>query len=133
MFLNDVSNVYDLEWCKGVSYRDVRMREEVEFSRHNFEEANVERLLGLFQECEAEAHRLLQAGLVLPAYDYALRCSHTFNVLEARGGVSVTERTGFIQRVRRLAVGCARRYLAPGDEAMDARPSQRGDKRIEGR
>ncbi len=111
MFLNNVSSVYDLEWCGGVSYRDVRMREEVEFSRHNFEEADIERLLRLFQECESEGHRLLERGLALPAYDYALRCSHTFNVLEARGGVSVTERTGFIQRVRRLAVGCARLYL----------------------
>jgi glycyl-tRNA synthetase alpha chain len=65
----------------------------------------------MFQECEAEGRRLLERGLVLPAYDYALRCSHTFNVLEARGGVSVTERTGFIQRVRKLAVGCAKLYL----------------------
>jgi glycyl-tRNA synthetase alpha chain len=116
MFLNGVSSVYDLAWSDGVSYRDVRMQEEVEFSRHSFEEADVKGLLRSFQEHEAEGHRLLERGLVLPAYDYALRCSHAFNVLEARGGVSVTERTGFIQRVRRLAVGCARLYLEPRAE-----------------
>ncbi len=118
MFLNDVASVYDLQWREGVTYGDVRMREEVEFSRHNFEEADVPRLLRMFQECEAEGQRLLERGLVLPAYDYALRCSHTFNVLEARGGVSVTERTGFIQRVRKLAVGCAKLYL--DDPQQDA-------------
>ena len=111
MFLNDVSSVFDLEWAPGVSYGDVRLQEEVEFSRHNFEAADVARLLRLFQESEEEGHRLLGLGLVLPAYDHALRCSHTFNVLEARGAISVTERTGFIQRVRRLAVGCALEYL----------------------
>ncbi len=111
MFLNGVANVFDLEWAPGVSYGDVRLQEEVEFSRHNFEAADVPRLLRLFNECEQEGHRLLGLALVLPAYDYALRCSHTFNVLEARGAISVTERTGFIQRVRKLAVGCAREYL----------------------
>ena len=111
MFLNGVASVFDLQWAPGVSYGDVRLQEEVEFSRHNFEAADVGRLLRLFPEYEAEGQRLLGLGLVLPAYDHALRCSHTFNVLEARGAVSVTERTGFIQRVRRLAVGCAKEYL----------------------
>ncbi len=111
MFLNGVNNVFDLEWAKGVSYGDVRLQEEIAFSRHNFETSDVPRQLRLFQEYEEESRRLLEEGLVLPAYDYALRCSHTFNVLEARGAVSVTERTGFIQKVRRLAVGCARAYL----------------------
>jgi glycyl-tRNA synthetase alpha chain len=125
MFLNDVSSVYDLAWADGVSYRDVRMQEEIEFSRHNFDEADVQKLLRSFQDLEAEGHRLLERGLVLPAYDHALRCSHTFNVLEARGGVSVTERTGFIQRVRRLALGCARLYLerrAGGGETGGSNP-----------
>ena len=111
MFLNGVANVFDLEWAPGVSYGDVRRQEEVEFSKHNFEAADVPLLNRLFEQYEAEGHRLLKLGLVLPAYDYALRCSHTFNVLEARGAISVTERTGFIQRVRRLAVACARDYL----------------------
>jgi glycyl-tRNA synthetase alpha chain len=118
MFLNEVNNVYDLEWSPGVSYGDVRLREEVEFSKHNFAAADVDLLLSLFHSYETEGHRLLKSGLVLPAYDYALRCSHTFNLLDARGAVSVTERTGFIQKIRRLAVGCARAYLAslaPGD------------------
>jgi len=111
MFLNGVANVFDLEWAPGVSYGDVRRQEEVEFSKHNFEAADVPLLNRLFEQYEAEGHRLLKLGLVLPSYDYALRCSHTFNVLEARGAISVTERTGFIQRVRRLAVACARDYL----------------------
>ena len=111
MFVNGVDNVFDLEWTEGVSYGDVRLQEEIEFSKHNFEAAEVTLQNRLFEQYEAEGHRLLKRGLVLPAYDYALRCSHTFNVLEARGAISVTERTGFIQRVRRLAVGCAREYL----------------------
>ena len=111
MFLNGVANVFDLEWAPGVSYGDVRRQEEIEFSRHNFEAADVPLLNRLFEQYETEGHRLLKLGLVLPSYDYALRCSHTFNVLEARGAISVTERTGFIQRVRRLAVACARDYL----------------------
>src|SRR5262249_16758346 len=90
---------------------DVRLQEEIEFSRHNFELADIDLLTRQFEQCEAEGHRLLKLGLVLPAYDHALRCSHTFNVLEARGAISVTERTGFIQRVRRVAVGCAKEYL----------------------
>lgn len=111
MFLNGVANVFDLEWAPGVRYGDVRRQEEIEFSKHNFEAADVALLNRLFEQYEAEGHRLLKLGLVLPSYDYALRCSHTFNVLEARGAISVTERTGFIQRVRRLAVACARDYL----------------------
>ena len=112
MFLSGVSNVYDLAWNERVRYGDVRLQEEIEFSKHNFEAADVDLQLRLFQSYETEGHRLLGLGLVLPAYDCALRCSHTFNVLDARGAVSVTERTGFIQRVRRLAVACAKGYLA---------------------
>ena len=111
MFLNGVSSVFDLSWNETVKYGDVRLQEEIEFSKHNFEAADVDLHHRLFQAYEEEAHRLLRLGLVLPAYDYTLRCSHTFNTLEARGAISVTERTGFIQRVRRLAVSCARHYL----------------------
>ena len=111
MFLNDVASVFDLEWAPGVSYGDVRSQEEVEFSKHNFEAADVDLLNRLFEQYESEGGRLLGLGLVLPAYDYVLRCSHTFNVLEARGAISVTERTWFIQRIRRLSVGCAKEYL----------------------
>jgi glycyl-tRNA synthetase alpha chain len=116
MFLNGVESVYDLAWNDTLSYGDVRLQEEIEFSKHNFEAADVDLLLRMFQACEAEALRLLGTGLVLPAYDYTLRCSHTFNLLEARGAISVTERTGYIQRVRRLAVACAKAYLARREE-----------------
>ena len=116
MFLNGVESVYDLAWTDRLSYGDVRLQEEIEFSRHNFEAADVDLLLKLFQAYEAEGHRLLGKGLVLPAYDYTLRCSHTFNLLEARGAISVTERTGYIQRVRRLAVACAKGYLERREE-----------------
>jgi len=111
MFLNGVASVFDLEWAPGVRYGDVRAQEEVEFSKHNFEAADVDLLNRLFEQYESEGGRLLRLGLVLPAYDYVLRCSHTFNVLEARGAISVTERTGFVQRVRRLSVGCAKEYV----------------------
>jgi glycyl-tRNA synthetase alpha chain len=116
MFLNGVESVYDLAWTDGLSYGDVRLQEEVEFSKHNFEAADVGLLRKLFQAYEAEGLRLLGLGLVLPAYDYTLRCSHTFNLLEARGAISVTERTGYIQRVRRLAVAGAKGYLARREE-----------------
>jgi glycyl-tRNA synthetase alpha chain len=114
MFLNGVSNVYDLPWSDGVTYGEVRLREEVEFSRHNFEAADAGLQQSLFRSYVGEAERLLREGLTLPAYDYALRCSHTFNILEARGAISVTERTGFIQTIRRLATECARQYLETG-------------------
>ena len=116
MFLNGVKSVYDLAWTDDVTYGDVRLQEEIEFSKHNFEAADVDLLLRSFQAAEAEGHRLLGAGLVLPAYDQALRCSHTFNLLEARGAISVTERTGYIQKVRRLAVACAKAYLKRREE-----------------
>jgi glycyl-tRNA synthetase alpha chain len=114
MFLNGVSNVFDLAWSDGVSYGDVRLREEVEFSRHNFDLSDVDLQHRMFRAYVEEAERLLREKLTLPAYDYTLRCSHTFNVLEARGAISVTERTGFIQTIRRLATRCARQYLDAG-------------------
>jgi len=120
MFLNGVSNVFDLAWNDTVNYGDVRMREEVEFSRHNFDASDVELQHRMFRAFVEEAERLLREGLTLPAYDYTLRCSHTFNVLEARGAISVTERTGFIQTIRRLATRCARQYLDAGPDREDA-------------
>jgi glycyl-tRNA synthetase alpha chain len=111
MYLQGVENVYDLIWTDGIHYRDIHHQGEVEFSRYNFEEADVGMLLKLFAMYEGEAKKLLEKGLVLPAYDYCLKCSHTFNLLEARGAISVTERMGFILRVREMARGCAERYL----------------------
>jgi glycyl-tRNA synthetase alpha chain len=100
-----------LQWSSAVTYRDIRYREEVEFSRYNFEKADVDMLFKLFSLYEEESKRLLDMDLVLPAYDYCLKCSHTFNLLDSRGAVSVTERVGIIARVRKLACEVARRYL----------------------
>jgi glycyl-tRNA synthetase alpha chain len=113
MYLQGVDNVYDLRWNGGIKYGEVHHESEVEFSRYNFEVADTAMLLKLFDMYEAESRRLVvEEGLVLPAYDYCLKCSHTFNLLEARGAISVTERTGYIARVRRLARLCAEGYLA---------------------
>ncbi|OGP85200.1 MAG: glycine--tRNA ligase subunit alpha [Deltaproteobacteria bacterium RBG_16_54_11] len=116
MYLQGVENVYDLIWTDDIRYGDIHHQGEVEFSRYNFEEADVGMLLKLFALYEGEAKKLLEKGLVLPAYDYCLKCSHTFNLLEARGAISVTERMGFILRVREMARGCAERYLRQREE-----------------
>ncbi|OCC15505.1 Glycyl-tRNA synthetase alpha chain [Dissulfuribacter thermophilus] len=110
MYLQGVDNVYDLKWNEHVTYGEVHLRDEQEFSTYNFEEADVESLERLFDIYEGEAMRLLQAGLVLPAYDMCLKCSHTFNLLDARGALSVAERTNMIARVRKIARGCASGY-----------------------
>jgi len=110
-FIAQVDSIYDLWWSNDVGYRDIRHREEVEFSKYNFEAANVETLFKLFSLYEEESKRLLEMDLVLPAYDYCLKCSHTFNLLDSRGAISVTERVGIIARVRRIACEAARRYI----------------------
>jgi len=111
MYLSGIDNVFDLEWGHGVRYGDIARREEVEFSRFNFEEADVALHLDLFDRFEAECRRLLARGLVLPAYDHCMKCSHVFNVLDARGAISVSERQAYILRVRSLARACAAAYL----------------------
>jgi glycyl-tRNA synthetase alpha chain len=111
MYLQGIDNVYDLEWAKGIKYGDVHHRGEVEFSIYNFEEADVSMLFQLFDSYEKESIHLNEKGLVLPAYDYCLKCSHTFNLLEARGAISVTERTQYISRVRSLARLSAEAYV----------------------
>ena len=111
MYLQGVDNVYDLEWTKGIKYHDIHHRSEVEFSRYNFEEADIAMLFQLFDMYEKESIHLNEKDLVLPAYDYCLKCSHTFNLLEARGAISVTERTQYIARVRNLARLCAEAYF----------------------
>ena len=116
MYLQGVDNVYDIEWADGISYGDVHHRSEVEFSRYNFEVADVEMLTTLFSLYEGECLRLTGQDLVLPAYDYCLKCSHVFNLLDARGAISVTERTGYIKRVRRLARACALGYQKMREE-----------------
>jgi len=110
-YIQNKENVYDLEWVKGVSYGDVFFQNEYEQSKYTFEVSDTNMLFSLFSMYEAEANRALEAELVLPAYDYVLKCSHTFNLLDARGAISVTERTGYIARVRNLARRCAQSYL----------------------
>ncbi|HOC39618.1 MAG TPA: glycine--tRNA ligase subunit alpha [Thermodesulfobacteriota bacterium] len=118
MYLQQCDSVYDIEWGNGVRYRDIHHKSEVEFSRYNFEEADIEMLFTLFDTYERESRRLSERGLVLPAYDYCLKCSHTFNMLDARKAISVTERVGYIGRVRNLARLCAEGYVVQR-EAME--------------
>ena len=112
MYLQQVDNVYDLQWNRRLRYGDVHHRQEVEQSTYNFEQADVGLLFELFGRYEAESQRVIEKGLVLPAYEFCLKCSHTFNLLDARGAISVTERTGFIGRIRNLARACAETHLA---------------------
>ena len=116
MYLQGIDNAFDLEWVDGIMYGDVHHQSEVEFSTYNFEVADVGMLFQLFEMYEKESMSLVKKGLVLPAYDYCLKCSHTFNLLDARKAISVTERTGFIGRVRKLAGLCANGYLKQREE-----------------
>ena len=111
MYLQGVDNVYDLKWNDDVTYGHVHHQQEVEQSTYNFEKADVEMLLEFFDKYEAEADRIIKEKLVLPAYEYCLKCSHTFNLLDARGAISVMERTSYIGRIRNLARVCAEGYL----------------------
>jgi glycyl-tRNA synthetase alpha chain len=111
MYLQGIDNVYDLEWGHGVKYGDVHHQGEVEWSHYNFEEANVEMLRKIFDMYEAEGIRMAEKDRVLPTYDCCLKCSHTFNLLDARGAISVAERTTYIGRVRNLARLSAEGYL----------------------
>jgi len=111
MYLQGVDNVYDLIWTEGIRYGDIHHRGEVEYSTYNFEQADVGMLFDLFEKYEKESHRIVGEGLVLPAYDYCLKCSHTFNLLDARGAISVAERSRLIGRVRQMARQCAEGYL----------------------
>ncbi len=110
MYLQGVESVFDLEWTEGITYRDVFHQNEVEQSAYNFEHADVDRLLRHFDDHEREAVHLIEAGLALPAYERMLDCSHTFNLLDARGAISVTERAAYIGRVRKLARAVAQAY-----------------------
>jgi len=111
MYLQGVDNVYDLKWNDVIKYGDVHHQQEVEQSTYNFEKSDVNFLLELFTRYEAESMRIIGESLILPAYEYCLKCSHTFNLLDARGAISVTERTGYIARIRNLARACAEGYL----------------------
>jgi len=111
MYLQEKESVYELKWNDYVTYGDIHRKGEWELSVYNFELADIEMLFKMFEMCEKESIRISEKGLVLPAYDYCLKCSHIFNILEARGAISVAERTNYIDRVRNLARLVARNYL----------------------
>ncbi len=111
MFLQKKDDVFDILWNDTLSYGDIRKREEYEFSVYNFEVASVEMHRSWFNDFEKEARHCLERGLVLPAYDMVIKCSHTFNILDARGALSVTERTAYIGRVRNIARMVAEAYI----------------------
>lgn len=115
MFLGNIDNIFNLNWSNTVTYGDARKREEYEFSKYCFELADIPLHMNLFDLYEKEANRLLDASLPLVAYDYALKCSHAFNVLDARGAVSQTERPGYIARVRKLACAIAEQVAASAE------------------
>jgi glycyl-tRNA synthetase alpha chain len=116
MYLQEVDNVFDLKWNKDITYGDIHHETEVEFSKYNFDEADINLHITLFEKYEKEAVNLLKKKLVLPAYDFCLKCSHSFNILDARGAISVTERTAYIARVRHLSRKCAEGYLKLREE-----------------
>jgi glycyl-tRNA synthetase alpha chain len=111
MYLQNCSNVFDLVWTDGVSYGDVYHQNEVEQSRYNFEHSNTELLFSNFINYESEAKRLMELALVLPAYEMVLKAAHTFNLLDARGAISVTERAAYIGRIRNLSRLVAQAYF----------------------
>lgn len=110
MYLQGVESVFDLTWTPGVTYRDVYHQNEVEQSRYNFELSNTDMLFRHFSEYEQEAKRLIEAACVLPGYEMVMKASHTFNLLDARGAISVTERAAYIGRVRALSRAVAQAY-----------------------
>jgi len=126
MYIQGVESVFDIKWADGISYGDVHHISEVEGSKYNFDFSDPRMLMRQFETFEAECVRLNREGLVLPAYDFCLKCSHTFNLLEARGAFSVTERTTYIARVRNLAKLCAQAYMKQREEM--GFPLLRGEK-----
>ncbi|WKZ19272.1 MAG: glycine--tRNA ligase subunit alpha [Candidatus Jettenia sp. CY-1] len=111
MFIQEKESVFDLEWVKGYTYGDIHKQDEIQFSAYNFKVADTAMLFQLFDMYEKECRKLLKEDLVLPAYDYVLKCSHAFNMLDARGVIGVTQRTGYIGKVRNLAKCCAESYV----------------------
>jgi glycyl-tRNA synthetase alpha chain len=116
MYLQGIDNLYDIEWCKGLTYGEIHKQGEIEFSKFNFDYANTDLLVRQFDAYEVESNRMNALGLVLPSYEFCLKCSHTFNLLDARGVLSVSERTAYIARVRALAKLCAESFLKQREE-----------------
>ena len=119
MYIQGVDNVFDLTWVEGITYRDVYHRNEVEQSQYNFEHADTDLLLSMFDGAMKESIKLSGIGLALPAYDQAMKCSHLFNLLDARGAISVAERAQYIGRIRTLALRSAQAWqgINPDEEA----------------
>ena len=111
MYLQNVSSVFDLNWSKNVKYKDIHHRTEYEFSKYNFEFADISMLKRFFNDSKKECLNLINNGLPLPAYDYCMKCSHLFNLLDARGSISVTERARYILEIRELAKNSANLYM----------------------
>jgi glycyl-tRNA synthetase len=126
--LNNAKDIWGEEWAPGVSYGEVRRREEFEHSQYYFEVADVESMRALFDRYERESNACLESGLVLPAYDYVLKCSHTFNILDTRGAIGVTERQGYFRRMRGLARNVADAYLEQRQELEYPLLKQTGDR-----
>lgn len=116
MYLQEVNAIFDIQWNDQFTYGDVFLQGEIENSTYNFEASDPDTLFTLFSIYEREANRLMEAKLVLPAFDQVLKCSHTFNLLDARGVISVTERTRYIGRIRNLARQVAQLYLKQREE-----------------
>ncbi len=110
-YIQEVDSVYDLEWVDGVAYGEIFKQPEYEHSVYTFDESDVETLFDSFKKFEAEALRCIELGLVHPGYDYVLKCSHTFNLLDARGAVSVTDRAGYLAGIRHMAQKVARAFV----------------------
>lgn len=111
MYLQNVNSVYDVLWNKELKYGEIYLQNEIEQSKYNFEYSNAARLFKMFDLCEEEVESCCEAGIVLPAYDYILKCSHTFNLLDARGVISKDERINYINRVRKMAASVAKLYV----------------------
>lgn len=116
MYIQGVENVFDIQWVGDITYGDVFHTNEVEQSFYNFQVADTALLFDLFDKYEAEAKRVIVLGYIRPAYDYVLKCSHAFNLLDSRGAISVSERTAYIGRVRAMARLCAKAYVAQREE-----------------
>ncbi|MCI5824669.1 MAG: glycine--tRNA ligase subunit alpha [Candidatus Gastranaerophilales bacterium] len=116
MYLQNVNSVYDVMWNKNIKYGEIYLQNEIEQSKYNFEVSNAKSLFQLFDLFEAEVNNCLKSNLVLPAYDYTLKCSHTFNLLDARGVISKDERVNYINRVRKMASIVAKLYVKQREE-----------------
>ncbi len=117
MYLQDVDSVFDIQWNENVKYGEIYLQNEIEQSKYNFETSTPEILFKLFDLYYEEAGNAIEAGLVLPGYDYVLKCSHTFNLLDARGVISKDERTNYINRIRRIAEKTAKLYYTQRESA----------------